>query len=121
LNSAPLKAPATAQIVAVPPVSAETSGLAVPSSVVMLKRGTKSAVATPMRALAATSYCSALRRSGRRSSGVDGNPTVTTGTIGCAYIGVPRGIGPGARPSRMLIWFSLAVIWLSSRGMAASA
>ncbi len=74
-----------------------------------------------MLALAPTSFCSACRRSGRRSSSADGNPAGTVGTTACSYIGTPRGTGPGFRPSRMLIWFSFATISLSSWGMLASA
>ena len=74
--------PATAQIVAVPPVSAEISGLAVPNSAVRLSLGKNSALATPMRALAATSCSSTWRRSGRRASSADGSPAGTSGTTG---------------------------------------
>src|SRR5437870_7234167 len=81
--------PATAQVVAVPPVRADTSGLAVPSRAVRLSLGKNSALATPIRALALTSCCSAWRRSGRRWRSVDGNPAGTVGTIGCSYIGLP--------------------------------
>src|SRR5690349_2942532 len=95
LNSGPLNMPATAQIVAVPPVSADTSGLAVPNSAVRLSLGKNSALATPIRALALTSRCSASRKSGRRSSSADGKPAGTTGATGCSYIGLPRGIGRG--------------------------
>ena len=42
-------------MVALPPVSAEISGLAVPNSAVRLSFGKNSALATPMRALAASS------------------------------------------------------------------
>ena len=59
LNSGPLSMPATAQIVALPPVSAETSGLEVPKSAVRLSLGKNSAFATPIRAFALTSTSSA--------------------------------------------------------------
>ncbi len=121
LRSGPLSMPATAQIVALPPVSADTSGLAVPNSAVRFSFGKNSALATPMRALAPTSCCSAWRRSGRRSSSADGSPAGTVGTTACAYIGSPRGMGMGLRPSRMLIWFSFATISLSISGMVACA
>ena len=59
LKSGPLSMPATAHTVAPPPVRADSSGLAAPNSAVRLSLGKNSAFATPMRALAATSCCSA--------------------------------------------------------------
>ena len=100
---------------------ADISGLAVPRMPVRLSLGKNSALATPTCALARTSCCSTWRRSGRRSSRVEGNPAGTVGTTGCPYIGVPRGIGAGALPRRMLIWFSFATTWFSSSGMFACA
>src|SRR5207244_12324700 len=102
LKSGPLKMPEPVQIIDAP-VTVDRSELAVPSSAVRLTLGNNYALATPICALALTSCCSACRRSGRRSRSVDGNPVGTVGTTGCSYIGLPRGIGVGALPSRMLI------------------
>ena len=98
------------QMVDEPAVMADSSGLALPSMPVRLSFGRKSALATPIWALAATSCCSALSRSGRRSIRAEGSPAGTDGTTVWAKSGVPRGMGPGFLPSSVLIWFSLAAI-----------
>ena len=82
-------------MVALPPVRAEISGLAVPNSAVRLSLGKNSALATPMRALAATSCCSTWRRSGRRSSSADGNPAGTVRHHGLLVHGRPAHDRPG--------------------------
>ena len=70
-----------------------------------------------MLALAATSKSSAVFISGRRSSSADGKPAGMLGGEYCSVSAVPRGIGPGLRPSSKLIWFSWMAIWRSSSGI----
>src|SRR6266481_9654694 len=60
-----------------------------PTVAARLKRGYKSAVATPISALARATSCSARRISGRRNSNSDGKPAATdaldTGiAVGCS-------------------------------------
>jgi hypothetical protein len=117
----PVSPAATAHTSEPPLVIADISGLAVPRMPVRLSLGKNSALATPTCALARTNCCSTWRRSGRRWSRVEGNPAGTVGATGCPYIGVPRGIGAGALPRRMLIWFSFARTRFSSSGMFACA
>jgi hypothetical protein len=57
----------------------EISWPALPSAALSEKLGKKSAFAAPILALAATSNCSALCTSGRRSSNADGKPAGTVG------------------------------------------
>ncbi len=57
--------------------------LTVPNAPVSEIVGKYSDLATPMRALAAMSVCSARRMSGRRSSSSDGTPAGTAGRISC--------------------------------------
>ena len=68
-----------------------------------------------MLALAATRFCSACRMSGRRCSSADGRSAGISGATSWSIV-LPRGIGPGLRPSRIEIRFSCAAICCSMRG-----
>ena len=81
--------------------------LSTPNMPVNEIRGKNSAFAAPIRALAATSPCSACRMSGRRSRRSDGSPAGIVGRVVCPSNAVPRGIGAGFRPSRILRRFSV--------------
>jgi len=98
----------------------ERSVLTVPNAPVSEIVGKYSDLATPMRALAAMSVCSARRMSGRRSSSSDGTPAGTAGRISASR-GKPRGMGPGLRPSSTLRAFSVWPIARSMSGRRASA
>src|SRR6059058_3444408 len=87
---------------------------------VSLTWGKNAALATPMRALAATSPSSAWRMSGRRSRSVDGKPAGTVGGKVCPVRGRPRLIPPGLRPSRMLSRCSVCAICRSRSGICAA-
>ena len=59
----------------------ETSRVLEPNVPTSVNFGNKSAVATPIRALAAISCCSACRTSGLRRKMLEGKPTGTTGGL----------------------------------------
>ena len=73
-----------------------------------------------MSALAAMSLCSAASTSGRRWRSSLGNPAGISGASDWLS-DVARATGPGLRPSRVLIWFSVVAIWSWSCGMMAAA
>ena len=72
--------------------------LALPAKPVSAMFGKYSVRATPMRALAATSCCSACRMSGRRSSSAEGRPGAMAGATRVSSAR-SRAIGPGLRPT----------------------
>jgi len=76
-------------------------------------------MAAPISALAARTCCSASRTSGRRSSKLEGSPTGISTGISCASSVEIRTMGPGLRPSSVLISFSLSAICRSISGMVA--
>ena len=78
VNRGPARLPARLQ--AFPdPVSSDSCGLMPPSAPVREIVGKKFALATPTLALAEIRFCSASRRSGRRSNNVAGKPAGTSG------------------------------------------
>ena len=81
--------------------------------------GSRFATATPTRFPAATMFCSAPRRSGRRSSSAAGTPSGSSGTIAVSTSAAPRGIGPGALPSSTHSWCSFIQMNISVCGIAA--
>src|SRR5262249_8562887 len=93
--------------VADPLLKAESSGLTLPKKVVSPICGKKFARLTPIPALAAMSDCSEARISGRRCKRVLGNPAGISAGNGGWPASELRGIGPGFRPSRILIRFSV--------------
>jgi len=82
--------------------------------------GKYSARAAPIRALAATSCCSACRMSGRRSNTWEGTPDGMSG-IASSRIDLPRSIDPGFLPSRTERAFSVCAIRDSIPGIADAA
>ena len=104
----------TFHALAEPAENAESSGLTLPRKVVSPIWGKKSAKLAPMLALAAMSDCSASRISGRRCNSELGKPTGISAGNGGRFVRDPRGTGPGFRPSRTLIWFSVVATWDSS-------
>ena len=86
-----------------------SDALSEPKKPVSAMRGKSDARATPMRAFAATSRCSASTMSGRRSSRSEGSPSGNDGERRCAGVGDERhrvvrrsraGCGRGATPAR---------------------
>ena len=82
--------------------------------------GNRSACATPIRAVAAVSCCSACRMSGRRSSSSEGNPAGTAGGSVCSVSARPRGIRAGFLPSKTLSSSSFYHLPLKSAMRAAA-
>ena len=82
--------------------------------------GKSLALASPMLALAATRDCSAERMSGRRSRRAEVKPGGTVTVNFCSRRDLPRLMGPGFRPNRILIWFSFCSMARCRSGTTAS-
>src|SRR2546430_596221 len=99
----------------------ERSGLETPSTPVRVIFGKRSALATPIRAVAAWRSCSTWTTSGRRWSSSDGRPGGTAGGSTCSVSERPRAMAWGLRPSSTLIWFSFWTICRSNSAARAAA
>ena len=91
-----------------------------PEVPVILILGKSLALASPILALAATRDCSA-RMSGRRSRRAEVKPGGTVTVNFCSRRDLPRGMGPGLRPRRILIWFSFCSMARCRSGTTARA
>ena len=93
--------------------SPDSSALAVPNAAVSEMRGKSVARAAPMSALAALSWLSAWRTSGRRRSTSDGMPGATSpGGITPARLAGSSSSGTGEPTSRLSAFRSSAAFWV---------